>query len=936
MPKPASGPSRGAAQSRRAFLKRAAAATASVASGAATANWLPAYGRDQTGTVFIVPAQDDPAVSETPVQWALEHLRASLNRRGLQTRIHPTLGDLPSNTFCIVVATDASPLAQQVLDSAHVALPKGPEAMRLVRGKAGGRVGGRSVLLAGGSDARGLVHALLELADRAEFAADPMTELNRVEHIIQHPANEVRSVARLFVSELEDKPWFNDRSFWERYLTELATQRFNRFSLMLGLGYDFPRDIRDAYFHFAYPFLIAVPGYAVRAAPLPEPERERNLAMLQFISQEAARRGLHFQLGLWTHAWQWADSPKVNYVIEGLSPATHAPYCRDALDALLRACPAISGVTLRIHGESGIAEGSYDFWQTVFEGAARCGRRVELDLHAKGIDEKMIDLALATGLPVKVSPKFWAEHMGLGYMQGAIRPLEMPPREGSDQGFFAKSSGSRRFLRYGYGDLLAENRRYGVLHRLWPGTQRLLLWGSPELAADYGRAASFCGSAGLEWCEPLSFKGRKGSGLPGGRDAYADASLRPAGGDFEKYRYGYRVWGRHLYDPNCEPDEWRRYLRRQFGPGAPSLETALQAASRILPLITTAHCPSAANNNYWPEIYTNMAIVDAKRPHPYGDTLSPKRFGTVSPLDPEFFSRIDDCADELLHGGPGAKYSPAWVAASLQSAAAMAETALATAARKVRDPQNAEFRRFAADIRIQNGLGQFFAWKFRAAALFALHQRSGYSPALEEAIKAYRQAREAWAKMAEAAARVYRRDVTFGPEDFQRGHWLDRLPAIDADIADMEKLLQHPGTDRAPAPAAVEPQVITRAINAVLQAPPEPPRLALPDFHRPLTSFRRGEPIRIEVSVGRGSRAPKLKSIRLRFRRVNQAETWQMQDMEPQGAIYWASIPAAYTDSPFPLQYHFECHEPSGAAWLFPGLTPAWHAQPYFLLRQSG
>src|SRR5205814_400913 len=84
--------------------------------------------------------------------------------------------------------------------------------------------------------------------------------------------------------------------------------------------------------------------------------------------------------------------------------------------------------------------------------------------------------------------------------------------------------------------------------------QRLLLWGDPAMAAAYSRAAGFCGSAGLELFEPLSFKGRKGSGLPGGRDAYADAALRPPGGDFEKYAYTYRVWGRFLYQPDAAPE----------------------------------------------------------------------------------------------------------------------------------------------------------------------------------------------------------------------------------------------------------------------------------------------------------------------------------------------------------------------------------------------
>src|SRR5439155_1456793 len=125
-----------------------------------------------------------------------------------------------------------------------------------------------------------------------------------------------------------------------------------------------------------------------------------------------------------------------------------------------------------------------------------------------------------TGMPVNVSPKYWAEHMGLPYHQASIRALELPPHDRQDEGFFARSSGSRRFLRYGYGDLLPEDRRYGVFYRLWPGTHRLLLWGDPAMAAAYGRASRFCDSLGLELCEPLSFKGRKGSGLGGGREAY--------------------------------------------------------------------------------------------------------------------------------------------------------------------------------------------------------------------------------------------------------------------------------------------------------------------------------------------------------------------------------------------------------------------------------
>jgi hypothetical protein len=642
---------------------------------------------------------------------------------------------------------------------------------------------------------------------------------------------------------------------------------------------------------------------------------------------------LHFQLGLWTHAYQWTQSPKANYRIEGLTSETHAPYCRDALRAVLTACPNINGVTFRIHGESGVPEGNYDLWKTIFDGVVQCGRRVEIDMHAKGMDQGMVDVALGTGMPVNISPKFWAEHMGLPYMQGAIRPQEMPPLDARTSGFFSRSSGARSFLRYGYGDLLAEDRRYGVLHRLWPGTQRLLSWGDPEMAAAYGRVSSFCGSAGLELMEPLSFKGRKGSGLPGGRDAYADASLRTKGGDFEKYFYTYRVWGRSLYNPDGDADGKRRLLQQQFGRGAEAMAGALASAGKILPLVVTAHCPSAANNNYWPEMYFNMAIVDATRPHPYTDTPNPKRLGTVSPLDPEFFLGIDEFADELLNGKHSGKHSPAWVATQLDHAAANAVTLLRQAKAKTRDAGSVEFRRLAVDVAVQAGLGNFFAGKFRAGVLYALFLRSGHRAALEAALKANRASRAAWAELAETAKGVYRDDITFGPEYFQRGHWLDRLPAMDADIADMEKLLtQTPAT--VSAQLKVEPKKIEQAMHAVLTTPRPGDHPSLAGLHTPPASFRRGRPLTLIASLPPAGGSATISGLYLRYRRVNQAEGWQMKAMEKAGADYYAVIAADYTDSPFSLQYHFQILADSGRAWLHPGLQPGWQGQPYFILRQ--
>jgi hypothetical protein len=913
--------SRNHQQSRREFLK-----TTATAAAAASGITLPRKSSAESKSpVAILPDPDDKLVTEPPVQWAMGQLQDAFGSRGITAQVVTVQND-SSAAERIIIGSRASALARERLARQKIPVPDLPEALTLAKSR------GQGELLACGSDVRGLVYAVLELADRVRFAENPLKDLRAIDSVIQRPANKIRSIARPFNSDVEDKTWFYDRSFWQAYLTELATQRFNRFSLTFGIGYDFTTDITDAYFHFAYPFLLSVPGYDVRAVPLEDSERDRNLEMVQFIGNETVKRGLQFHLGLWTHAYKWTNSPHANYVIEGLNPDNHAAYCRDALTTLLKAVPTVNGVTLRIHGESGIAEGSYDFWKTLFDAVPRCGRRVEIDLHAKGIDKQMIQNALATGMPVTVAPKFWAEHMGLGYMQGAIRPLEMPPREENDKGFFAKSNGSRRFLRYGYGDLLVENRPFGVLHRIWPGTQRLLLWGDPELASQYGRASSFCSSSGVEWFEPLSFKGRKGSGLPGGRTAYADDSLRPKY-DYEKFLYSYRVWGRHIYDPDCEPDEYQRLLRRQFGSAAGHIEKSLGSASKILPLITTTHCPSAANNNYWPEMYYNMPIVEPRRRHPYGDTLTPKRFGAVSPLDPEFFLRIDDFAELLLKGEASAKLSPTWVATQLESLAFAARKSLVSAQSKIKDLSFPEFRRAAADISIQSGLGLFFATKFRAAALFALYERSKHFPALERALGLYKKARAAWASFAAEVKSVYRSDVTFGPEYFQRGHWLDRLAAIDADLADTEKLLK----DQASAQSSLsgkEKDTVERAIKAVLSEAITPSPHFPADAHVPIASYHRGQPIFIKFEHRAN---PKPTAINLRYRRINQGEFWQSTPMNLMEDTFRGQIPGRYSDSAFPIQYYFEMRPRSGAPFLYPGLglSSGLNTQPYFVVRQA-
>ena len=139
------------------------------------------------------------------------------------------------------------------------------------------------------------------------------------------------------------------------------------------------------------------------------------------------------------------------------------------------------------------------------------------------------------------------------------------------------------------------------------------------------------------------------------------SSLNPRQ-DWQKYDLYYRVWGRKLYNPDADPETWRRAMRTDFGAGTEATENSLAHASRILPLLTSAHLPSASNHDLWYELPTNMPIVEGSEPSPYGDTPIPKIFGTVSPLDPQMFSTVAEYAQSLMHRKPSAKYSPVDVA----------------------------------------------------------------------------------------------------------------------------------------------------------------------------------------------------------------------------------------------------------------------------------
>ncbi len=167
----------------------------------------------------------------------------------------------------------------------------------------------------------------------------------------------------------------------------------------------------------------------------------------------------------------------------------------------------------------------------------------------------------------------------------------------------------------------------------------------------------------------------------------------------------------------------------------------------------------------------------------------------------------------------------------------------------------------------------------------------------------------------------YKPDITIGENPVIRGHWRDRLPAIEKDIAFMTGLVE-----QIPSDTGKRKDMI---IMAVEEAMGRPVRTNVYIKHSQPEGYRAGDTIDIIISP-----EGKPSSVLMHYRHVNHAERFETSEMIFKGAGYQATIPAAYTSSEYPIQYYFELKDETGKAWLYPGFTTELDNQPYYLLRQ--
>jgi hypothetical protein len=201
-----------------------------------------------------------------------------------------------------------------------------------------------------------------------------------------------------------------------------------------------------------------------------------------------------------------------------------------------------------------------------------------------------------------------------------------------------------------------------------------------------------------------------------------------------------------------------------------------------------------------------------------------------------------------------------------------------------------------------------------------LYERTRDPCDLRDAVSAYRAARDAWAGVVEQTKDVYRPDLTFGDLRSEHGHWADRLPAIEEDLANLERQYDALKSEA----GSAEPRTGTSTAGR----PGSRPRFS----HTQPAPFVRGDDVTVELSPAGGAFEG---TVTCHYRHLNQGEDFVTTELRQNGSGLRATVPGSYTDSDFALVYYFTVHTAGGDAWILPGLDETLANQPYHVLRQA-
>jgi len=705
---------------------------------------------EQTVSVITDP---DP---EPGTRHGINRVISILNQKGYAADQVTSLEEARGDILIVAGLASASGEAARLIETYRITLPSEAESLdiRTIRS------GTKNILLVSGSDDRGLMYALRDVADRIAWSSDQENPLNEVKAVTEKPHVADRTLSMYTMHRSTFEGFFYDRGFWEKFLDMLAGNRFNSFALIFGYE-------NSGYFAPPYPFFFDLEEFpGVRVVGMTPEKQKKNLNALNRIVAMTHERGLDFTLGIWDHIYrggvqgptEFAREPSPG-VVWGLDADNLTDYTKPALKKFLELVPDLDAIQFRMHGESGLKQEEFiSFWENIYRIMNEYGGEIRFDARAKNFPDILIDRALEMGVNIRLCTKYWMEQMGLPY-----HPTHVPRENQFDR-------------RHGYADLLRYPQRYKIHWRMFnSGTTRILLWGDPEYARRFAASTHLYGGEGFEVNHPLSTKMQT---HPHEEPPFEliNPKYRYYDWEFERFWHFYQVFGRLGYNPDTPPEVWGKEFERRYGRGvAPYVEEALHRASRILPRIVAYHWPYDLfpTTRGWPEKYRLHDLP---------------RFARAEGSDTEQFLSPGDAAKIILEGGESGKISPressAWFTQTAESVLAQVEEA----ERRIGADRNNEFMSTMVDMKILAHLALYHSRRILAALNWCLFEQSRDLNALDRAIAEERLATAYWEKIVAAAGDVYHFNMKMGQaRSGLTGHWKDELEALKRGLQELEQ-----------------------------------------------------------------------------------------------------------------------------------------------------
>ncbi|MDP6637332.1 MAG: hypothetical protein QGG42_20735 [Phycisphaerae bacterium] len=844
-------------------------------------------------SLVLLVASPLPAVERVSVSVLTDAKIAPAVRHGLSklTEALQTKGIKPEQTGMgdiVIAATVAGRTgpAAKVHKTLGAKTPGGAETLRIKKTV----WKGREALLVSGGDARGLMYALLDVADRIAWAKDANKPLSEVRDADEAPFVPERSLSKYTMHRRCFESYFHDEAYWKRYLDMLARNRFNTLALLFGYE-------NAGYFAPPYPYFFNVEGYDdVAVVGITPAQQKRNLESLNRLIRMARARGLNITLGIWDHIYRGgvqgptADAKKpTEGLVWGVTARNLVPYTKAALTQFLKKVHNIDAIQFRMHGESGLSRKEMaEFWPDIYKIMLRHGPGIRFDARAKNFPHDLIDKAVAAGVPIRMCTKYWMEQMGLPF-----HPTHVNPRNQKDR-------------RHGYADMLRYPRQYKMHWRMWNGgTTRVLLWGDPEYVRRFAGSTHLYDGDGFEVNEPMATKmqdhphDKAPFNLLTKKHRYYDW-------EFERYWHFFQVFGRVGYNPKTPPEVWSREFERRFGKAAgPLVQKALHRASGILPRIVACSYPY----NHFP---TTRGWAEMQR---QGDIDA---YSRSLPSDTQQFLSMTEAARNRITGGESAKIHPArssrWFARAAKDVLDLA----AQAEKNITGHESKEFTSTIADLRILAGLSQYHSHRLLSGVSWAVFKQTQNAAALDEAIAHETKAAKAWGTTVTAAGDIYHSDLMMGRRrSGLAGHWKLELARIEKGLAAMIEQRKN----FKPKPAGATPIIPPVPVTDDTVAPVV--------THKPIVSAVAEKPLTIAAEV---RDAAGVKWVRLRYRSVTQFEDYRTLEMKPTGEKnqYRCTVPAEHIPARWDFMYLIEVMDKNGNGTIWPDLNKR---TPYIIVR---